>query len=257
MPRREMDVAEKLSAQAREAAKADARYRKNYDRELEKRITKYRKSTPAVFRKAAKGEKPRTILAEGDSWMRYCVGHAIAHHLEEFDDRNHMLNIASPGDTASEIMNGSSVKRLKRELDRGPGRNRKYDVLVFSAGGNDILDKTAFRTFLNDYKPGMKPKQVVNKVTLNVALKLLFVHYDKLFAIRDEVSSDTLIYMNIYDYAQPGLGGVLWLGPWLEEPLEDAGVPEAIWAEVVEEFLRHFKSRLQAHLKKAAVKKLW
>lgn len=260
-----IEIAEKHKGKLLQLTKDRVAYETKYEADLEKDIVSFRKKTPDVFGKAKRGKKPRTILAEGDSWMKYCVGHAVAWHLTKLDRRrNHLMNIGSPSDTAAEILNGGSAKRLARELKRGPARNRKYDVLIFSAGGNDILDKSVFRTFLNDYASGMTAKDVINKSMLNAAFKMLFANYDRLFSIRDKNSPDTLIYMNQYDYAQPGIGGIFpyrrgtryRIGPWLEPGLDDAGVPKAMWGDVVVELLKYYKSRLKSHIKKNGVTKL-
>lgn len=263
--KKELETAEKHKATLLRLTKEQAAYEKKYEEDLEKDIAAFRKQTPGVFSKAEKGKKPRTILAEGDSWMKYCVGHALAWHLTKIDRRrNHLMNIASPGDTAAQILNGNSAKRLAEELKRGPGRNRKYDVLIFSAGGNDILDKEAFPRFLNEYTSGMTAKNVINRSLLNAAFKMLFADYDRLFAIRDENSPNTLIYMNQYDYAQPGIGGIFpyrrgtryRIGPWLEPGLKGKGVPESMWGDVVIELLKYFRSRLRSHIKRSGVQRL-
>lgn len=235
---------ERVQGLARESFKADIRYKRKFERELEKEIARYRSMTPQLFRDADKGEEPRTILAEGDSWCRYVIGFAVPWHLEKIDRRNHIMNVASPGDTAAEILTGKKRRRLERDIRRGPGINRKFDVILFSGGGNDLLGHGRFRSYLKRYEEDMTAAQVINSHNLRKALDLLEVYYSELVRMRDEYSGQSIIYFNTYDFAQPTGEGVCGLGPWLRPHLVDAGVPDELHEEVVAVFLRRFSNRM-------------
>ncbi len=236
-----------MTKRARDLFKHELRYNRQFERDVEKRVTAYRAQTPALFKSAARRNRPRTILAEGDSWFRYVIGYAVIWHLEVLDRRrNHICNLASPGDLSSEIMHGDSVKRLERELRRGPSRNRKYDALLFSAGGNDLVGGNRFGRYLKPYTAGMAAKDVLLKPMVKHAFDLLDADYEKLIAIRDRVAPTTRIYFNAYDLAQPTGEGVCNRGPWLKPALVEAGVPTNLQVEVVEVFLRRYARRLRA-----------
>lgn len=243
MPKKTM--ADPMRKSANDYFKQRIRYQRQFERQIEKSIDAYRAKTPAIYRSASKGEKPRAILAEGDSWMRYAAGFSVIWHLEKIDKRNRICALASPGDELSEIVYGKQLKRLERELRRGPGRNRKYDVLIFSAGGNDLLGKGRFGNYLKPYVKGMTPKQVLDARILSKALDLLDVGYSKLLQLRAKKSPKTKIYINSYDFAQPGKGGVCGRGPWMEPGLVDAGVPPKMWSDVAAEFLKLYRKRLK------------
>ncbi|MEM7098865.1 MAG: hypothetical protein AAF541_11445 [Pseudomonadota bacterium] len=235
---------EKMKTPAQNQFRADLRFRRQFDRELEREIDRFRLETPKVFKNASRDQKPRTILAEGDSWCRYLVGFAVPWHLEKLDKRNRVMNVGSPGDTASEMLTGKKARRLKRDIRRGPGRNRKFDVIYFSGGGNDLLGDGRFSTFLNDYEQGMTASQVINARMLNKALDMIEGYYENLIGLRDEHSPQSKIYINAYDFAQASNKGVCGKGPWLWPHLDDAGVPDTLHEAVVAEFLRRFKRKL-------------
>lgn len=235
---------ERLRDQAAETFRAEVRYRKRFERELEKEIALYRADTPVAFAKAGRREAPRTILAEGDSWCRYVIGFAVPWHLPKIDPRNRVMNIASPGDTAAEMLSGRKARNLRARIKSGPSRGRKFDVILFSGGGNDLLGQGRFGRYLNRYQAGMTPAKVINTSRLNKALDLLEVYYDRLLVMRDEVSPKSLIYFNAYDFAQASGIGVCGRDAWLQPHLIDAGVPDAIHEEVVAIFLQRYKKRL-------------
>lgn len=244
-------LTERTADLANTSFKADLRYRRTFDRELEKEIDRYRSQTPKLFASATQGKKPRTILVEGDSWCRYMIGFAFPWHLEKLDNkRNHVNNVASPGDTASEMLSGKKARRLRRDIKRGPGRNRKYDVIIFSGGGNDLLANGQFSQYLNPYQPGMTASQVIHASNLRKKLDLLEEYYLKLIQMRDQESPQTKIYLNAYDFAQASGIGVCGRDGWLEPHLLDAGVPDSLHEDVVAEFLSRFERKLNSISKK-------
>jgi hypothetical protein len=216
---------------------------RRFERELEKRIDAYRAATPHIF--AAAVERPRCILAEGDSWFKYVVGKALVHYIDNAK-RNEVLNLASPGDEVDDMLSPRQIQRLKRELRRGPGRSRKYDVFLFSGGGNDLLGQGRFRLWLKDYQPGMTAKQVLNEAALKPVLALLEQRYLEIIRIRDDFSPNTLMYLHGYDFAVPNGEPVCngLSGPWLKPGLVERGVPANLRDAVVAEFLLCFDKML-------------
>ena len=230
------------------ATKANIRsnlaYERRVDRDIEMRIETYRGHIRAVFAQAARGERPRCILAEGDSWFRYVVGKSALFYVDA-RPRNEVLNLASPGDEVRDMMTPKQIKRLKRELKRGPSRNRKYDAFLFSGGGNDLLGQGRFRIWLKDYRNGMSAKDVINKSALNVIIRYLEDRYEEIIGFRNDLSPKTKMYLHSYDFAQPNGKGVCGTGPWLQPGLIERSVPAAIRADVVAEFLKVFARMLK------------
>ena len=69
-----MDFSPKLTAQTKQINRQRLVYEARVEREIEVNIEKYRARMDDLYTAATTVEKPRAILAEGDSWFRYMVG---------------------------------------------------------------------------------------------------------------------------------------------------------------------------------------
>ena len=102
----------------------------------------------------------KTILAEGDSWFAYPPKYIVfgaANNVVDClkkDYREAFLidDIASNGDEAVAMLSGDSKMELLRRISED-----KFDILLFSGGGNDIVGRYDFDCFL-------LPKTAYNKV---------------------------------------------------------------------------------------------
>jgi GDSL-like Lipase/Acylhydrolase family len=231
-------LCKRIKSEVRARAANDARTRK----ELEKGIEQYRRDYAA---KRKSGKAPLAVLAEGDSWTRYIVGKAVIFHLEKKLGID-ILNLGWPGDEAREMLTGEQVLRLRKELRRGPAPKKKYDFLLFSGGGNDLVGQDRFYKWLNEFKDGMTPSDVINQATLSVALASVELRYRELVQLRDDESPDTMMLWHSYDFAIPSGKGVCGQGPWMLPGLTMRGVkPAAMRREVVKEFLIRFDAMLR------------
>ena len=218
-------------------------FEQRVETELKNSIEAYRARFSA---RHGRGEKPVAILAEGDSWFRYGVGFAVIYHLERLLGTE-ILNLAKPGDEARKMLTGKQAKRLTRELKRGPSPRIKYQFLLFSGGGNDLVGEDTFYKWLHDYQKGMSAKDMINTETLSTALRLLRCDYENLIAIRDAVSPNTQLLLHGYDFAYPDGRGVCWFGPWLKPGLDQRKAPRSLSfrTEVVGLFLKRFDAMLK------------
>lgn len=225
-----------LAERARVEAKIEA--------ELEQQIEEYRRSFALQLQQ---GERPLAILSEGDSWFQYRpAGRDVIDFLgQKLGVR--VNNLAKPGDEAREILNGKQRARLIRELTRGPSAGRKYDFLLFSGGGNDLVGNDRFGDWLNDYKDGMSASDVIAESKLELAFGWLAVAYDAVVEVRDMYSPRTTAVFHAYDFAIPNGKGVCFQGPWLKPALIARGVPEEMRDDVVREFLLRFRSFLETY----------
>ncbi len=239
-----MPADERFRQPSKTHVREELAYERRIKRELQREADAFRKKIPAAFKDPTSGQRPRTILAEGDSWFRYIIGRAIPFYLDR-DPRNQILNLAAPGDELRDMLSDEQRRRLARELRRGPSRNRKYDLFLFSGGGNDLLGEGRFYRWLNDYAPGMTARQALNKRAVNAVMDYLEAGYREVFAIRDQHSPATLIYLHSYDYAQPNGEGVCGRGPWIQPHLVARGFPARLHAPIVVELLRVFRRKLR------------
>ena len=233
-----------LLMEAKGNVRSNLVYERHVDRDTEKRIADYRTRMSTEFAQAAKGKRPRCILAEGDSWFRYVVGKGALFYVDARPG-NEVLNLASPGDEVRDMMTPMQIKRLKQQLKRGPTRGRKYDAFLFSGGGNDLLGQGRFRVWLNEYQNGMSAKEVINTRSLNRIMRYLEDRYEEIVDFRNELSPKTSMYLHNYDFAQPTGKGVCGNGPWLHPGLMERKVPVAMHSDVVAEFLKVFSRMLK------------
>lgn len=236
-----MQISSEYDKEYRDHIRKRVQLQRRMDRDLEKTIESYRAWYSS---QRAQGFEPVTIVAEGDSWFRYVVGRAVVWQLEK-KMKVEILNLAQPGDEACEMLTGKQRKKLERILRQGPAARKKYDFLLFSGGGNDLVGKDTFHKWLHPYENGMSAEDVLNEVTLGKALALLDVHYRELIEIRNARSRKTHLVFHGYDFAYPNGKGVCWLGPWLEPGLKLRKVPtKKLRREVVALFLKRFNDFL-------------
>lgn len=241
-----MEYSDKLKKNLRLQIKGQIKTELQAEKEIEKFCDTYRNW---YKEEKALGRRPITVIAEGDSWFLYIVGKGVVYHLER-ELKTDILNLAFPGDEVREMLSPKQKKRLIRELKKGPGHRRKFDYLLFSGGGNDLVGVDRFYKWLHPYEKGMEPKDILNKKTLKAALDLVENGYDELIDIRDNYSPKTNILLHSYDYAIPDGRGVCGRGPWLKPGLEQRKVPVKYRREVVKLFLKKFDWLLRRVAKK-------
>lgn len=236
-----MEFSKRLRKDLRDRTRRNVRAEARADREIDKSCDRYLRW---VDREKARGNDPLTIIVEGDSWMRYPVGKSVSHYLEKLL-KTELMNLALFGDEVRDMLSLKQRKRLIRELKRGPARRQKYDFMVFSGGGNDLVGADRFHRWLNHYKPGMTARKILNKKAIKSAFDLLEQGYQEIIDIRDAHSPKTHILLNAYDFAIPDGSGVCGKGPWLKPGLELRKIPSKLRREVVTLFLKDFDKLLR------------
>lgn len=228
------DISENISRSVRIEARIE--------RELSKNIDQYRRTRSSSNKRAA---RELSILAEGDSWFLY-VPHRnnVIFYLERMLNTE-ILNLARPGDEAWKMLTGRQKKLLESTLKGGADGRSKFDILLFSGGGNDLVSDDRFGLWLNDYERGMTAKDVINPARLKIAFDSLQMHYEELIRIRDNVSPSTHLLLHGYDFAIPDGRRICGRGPWLQPALIQRGVPIRLRRAVVKEFLIRFEKLLK------------
>ena len=79
----------------------------------------------------------KKILFEGDSWFSIPDIANIPLQFDSLLDLS-ILCLADPGDTLEELSEGRQFKKLE-SLIKDQRFGQKWDALVFSAGGNDVI----------------------------------------------------------------------------------------------------------------------
>jgi hypothetical protein len=167
----------------------------------------------------AAGKQNLRILAEGDSWFEYPLpvthGDGVIYQLQKLLGYG-IANMAQHGLEVEQMMGLS----LRQEIiTRLSDSQIKFDALLFSGGGNDIVGDQ-FCIWLKDAPPVVPPAQMLDLNAVNAALAILEAEYRELADLRDQYSPQTVIFVNAYDFPPITGKGVCGEGPWLKPSLD-------------------------------------
>jgi GDSL-like Lipase/Acylhydrolase family len=197
---------------------------------------------------AAPSFAPLQVLAEGDSWFDYPVpffGGGIIPRLERRLGVP-ILNLAKAGDEVRYMLGVEERELIARHLKDGCPAGGSWDVLLFSGGGNDIVDNP-MALWIRDFDPARPPADHINKPRFDAALALVRAGYEDLIEVRDALSPDTHLVFQGYDFAIPDGRGICHMGPWLKPTFDLRRFPsQAAAFEVVKEMLQQFAAMLTA-----------
>jgi len=192
--------------------------------------------------------QPLQVFAEGDSWFDYpypLFGGGIIPRLEK-RLRVPILNMADAGDEVRFMLGVDQRKRLVQNLKAGCPAGGSWDVLLFSGGGNDIVDNP-MAMWIRDYDPALSPAQHIHQPRFDAALALVRAGYEDLITLRDQLSPTTHLVFHGYDYAIPDGRGACHLGPWLKPTFDLRGFPKptpATASGVIKAMLQQFTAVL-------------
>jgi hypothetical protein len=251
----------------REVGAERRRFAKQREVELTRRLREYEAALRVPKRVAAKrgragaaGPKralapakkppPLQILAEGDSWFDYPAlpdGGIISRLADRLGVP--ILNLAKAGDEVRFMLGVEERKELRKHLVKGGPAGAPWDVLLFSGGGNDIVDNP-MALCVREYEKSKPPGQLLHQPRFDAALALVRAGYEDLIALRDEHSPTTQLLFHAYDFALPDGRGVCFFGPWLKPTFKLRGFPafdpSSAAALVVREMLQQFAAMLQS-----------
>lgn len=204
----------------------------------------------ASKRRSAQGQ-PLQIFAEGDSWFDYpypLFGGSIVPRLEDKLGVP-ILNLAKAGDEVRFMLGVEERKTLIQQLTNGCPAGGPWDVLLFSGGGNDIVDNP-MALWVRDYNPAVPPSSLIHQARYDAALALVRAGYEDLIALRNSLSPSTHLIFHAYDFAIPDGRGACHLGPWLKPTFDLRKFPKFSTSpaafEVVKTMLLKFAKVLQA-----------
>jgi hypothetical protein len=229
--------------------------------DLKQRIKLYEETYAVMQERGVKGlaQKPKgpgmkapsaplRIMAEGDSWFDYPVpffGGGVVERLE----KKLGLPILSSADAGDEVRFMLGVKqraKLEALFARANQQGKPWDVLLFSGGGNDIVDEPLC-LWVRPWAAGAPPDALIHKARFDAALAIVRAGYEDLIAMRDRLSPGTRLVFHGYDFALPTGKGVCTLGPWLKPAFDYHGYPNlAARAAVVKRVLQQFAQTLAA-----------
>jgi lysophospholipase L1-like esterase len=167
------------------------------------------------FLRACKLKSGPRILTEGDSWF----------HLP-FPDRNiidQMIKLMPDaawyrmewsGDTAANMFSWNSCVKLRKIL-----KKHRFDYVLLSAGGNDLLDGKRLRRIIG--------RRGVRKANLARELGILERRFKRVLKF---IGTRAKVFAHSYDYAIPSdrpvkIGPLKLVGPWIYPAVKHLSPP--------------------------------
>jgi hypothetical protein len=189
---------------------------------------------------------PLQIFAEGDSWFDYPIPFFGGGIIPRLENRLGVpiLNLAKAGDEVRYMLGVEERIILTEQLTNGCPAGGPWDVLLFSGGGNDVVDNP-MALWIRDWDPALPPIDLIDKSRFQNALALVRAGYEDLIEIRDKISPSTHLVLHDYDFAIPDGRGVCGFGPWLKPTFDLRKFPlGAARQEVVKAMLLQFAAML-------------
>lgn len=181
----------------------------------------------------------RHYLVEGDSWFSLSdiLSPSFLYRFGLHVPLNHstlIVNCAYPGDELVRMMDWSNNLNFPPLLAKRKF-GWKWDGILLSAGGNDIIDAALEPTGI--LKACASPASFSDFID-NEAIDLLEAHLKEYFSylvsLRDTseiVANRTIpIYYHTYGYPTPrNAPASFGLGPWLHKAFRQKSIPETYW----------------------------
>lgn len=196
--------------------------------------------------------KRLNLLATGDSWFDYPLGgdfpgvhtDVLAALQEVGSPSPRILSFAHYGDTTEQSLALSGRERLVKALQ--DGRNGKFDAILYSGGGDDIVGG-AMPIWLNDASAvAGEPARALSAEGFAAALAVVRAGYESLARLRDRHAPGLPIFVHAYDFAIPSGVGVYCIGPWLKPSLDYCGWSDLkVGTAIVRQMLTEFGAMLE------------
>ncbi len=137
-------------------------------------------------------------------------------------------------------------KILITHLTEGSPAGGRWDVLLFSGGGNDIVDNP-MALWVKDWNPAVPPANHIHQPRFDAAKALVRAGYEDLIDLRNKLSPNTHLVFHGYDFAIPDGRGICGFGPWLEPTFKLRRFPtRAAMQQVVNAMLGQFATMLSS-----------
>ena len=214
----------------------------------------YARTLPAYTTHQWQNPKGYNILLEGDSWADIPVftsnlGWSLALALK---DKINLCNISHSGDLMDELIQGPQWRRLKKAIGN---RNYKFDLLIISAGGNDILLKkvdgqTNIERLLKTAN-GDDPNAYINHTVCNEIMQLLVDQYRIVLDYCQSANPELKVATHCYDFIYPRNKATLAVlvkvaGPWIQPAMQAKKIHSAaLQRNIMKVLLGRFKTMLQ------------
>ena len=235
------------------------------EQERRRRIREYTATLRIMKSRGVKGlsavggvaTQPLQVFAEGDSWFEYpfpLFGGGIIKRLESRIGVP-ILNLAKAGDEVRFMLGVEERQVIAEQLTDGCPAGGPWDAMLFSGGGNDIVDNP-MALWIRNFDPAKTPAEQIHQPRLDAALAIVRAGYEDLISLRDALSPGTHLFFHAYDFAIPDGRGACHLGPWLKPTFDLRRFPDqAARVATTRVMLQQFAAMLQALVDDPSVKR--
>ena len=188
--------------------------------------------------KISAGYRGPVIVAEGDSWFCYprdsvwVPDTAPEDIVAQLSDEFAVSGVAKPGDTA-QTMADFFEPFVTQDI-----QTWNANVLLLSAGGNDLLGEGKLASYLRD---GNRPISQYLKPSFFGLVEDVLMRLERMVRAARRAKADVKVVLHGYDAARPSGNG-----PWLKAPMDRLSIPASKHQPIVKRIVDSFYSRLKA-----------
>ena len=175
------------------------------------------------------------IVSEGDSWFDYPMYLNLIDRVDDLD-RFAIKRFEVSGDTLGNML--TELPRVERTvIEENP------KCILFSGGGNDLVDKHFIPTLFKDFDPALTARELINSDVWTAQLQILREGYEKVIAT---LAPHAPIIGHGYDHLIPSDSPVRYdgfrvTGPWVKPALDghnivDPDLQTEIGALIIDDF---------------------
>lgn len=186
------------------------------------------------------------LLAEGDSWFNFSYFPKLAKTRNlldplKFPKNEVIVNVATSGDTVVQMQKFRKNLNFIKALTL-----RKWDLILISGGGNDLIDALQGDYLLNYQMVGILKKndksiksalEFIDEVVFDRVLENIKECYITICNQRElasgRLNAKTKIIVHCYDHITPRDAPFGFnVGPWVYDGLTKNQVPDKYWGEI-------------------------
>jgi len=196
----------------------------------------------------------RHYLAEGDSWFSLSdiLSPSFLYRFGSNVPLGHktlIINCAYPGDTLARMVDWSKNFNFPKLLAR-KRFGWEWDGILFSAGGNDIIDAAlAPNGILQSCANPASFEDFIARDAMTVLESHLAEYFRYMVSLRDtsEIAANRSIpiFYHTYGYPTPRNAPASVSGPWLYKAFMNNGIPRPYWNDLADALMNELAGMLR------------
>jgi hypothetical protein len=170
--------------------------------------------------KISEGYAGPIIVSEGDSWFQFPI--LLDDTIDNLSRDYAIRSLDAAGDTLDNMFREGEYLDALHET--------KASILLFSAGGNDVLGGSDLKEHLRDFDAGLSPADHL-KPSFHRLLDHAIALYEKIFRSVEALPGDIVTICHGYDKPLPSGG------KWLGKPMEARGIMDRTFQKAITDHL--------------------